>query len=377
MAENSLSFIRQDLLSLSAYHPAPVTDNRNLVRLDANESPFNLPDEIREKLAIFYEQKIATNRYPDGSHLPLKQLMAEYLNESAHLKGEITPDFISLGSGSDELIRSILIATCLNNQGSILVFNPTFSMYGILAQTLGIPVVNINRNEVDFSIDLEKANQAINNPDSLPIKVVFVVHPNSPTANCLTPKEIEWLKSLSKDILVVIDEAYYEFSQQTLLPELLSHSNWLILRTFSKAFRLAAHRVGGAVAHSAIITILEKIRLPYNLPTFSQLATITALENRALILPSIQEVMNEQKRVYDALICNDKIKVWSSDANFIYVRLKGEVETEDYQQILDSFKEDNIFIRYTGGGFRISIGNKHENDRFLSRFNEIFGGGRC
>lgn len=376
MTKNSLSFIRQDLLSLSAYHPAPVTDNQDLVRLDANESPFNLPDEIKEKLANSYQEKIATNRYPDGSHLPLKKLMAEYLNESAHLKSEITPDFISLGNGSDELIRSILMATCLNNQGSILVFNPTFSMYGILAQTLGIPVVNINRHEVDFSIDLDQANKVINNADSLPIKVVFVVHPNSPTGNCLTPKEIDWLKNLSEDILVVIDEAYYEFSQQTLLPELLAHSNWLILRTFSKAFRLAAHRVGGAVAHPAIINVLEKIRLPYNLPTFSQLATITALENRALILPSIQEIMSEQKTVYNALIGNDKIKVWSSDANFIYIRLKGEVKAEDYQQILDSFKDDNILIRYTGGGFRISIGNKHENDRFLSKFNEIYGGGR-
>ena len=369
----NLPFIRKDLLSLSAYTPTPITQtHRELIRLDANESPFNLPDELRTKLALCYENNLETNRYPDGSHFRLKSLISEYVNESANLDGVIANDHISVGNGSDELIRSILMATCLNQQGSILVANPTFSMYRILAESLGIPVISLNRKKSDFTWDTDKANEIIANPINLPVKVVFVVHPNSPTANCLTATEIRWLKDLPQDILVVIDEAYYEFSQQTLVSELSHHPNWLILRTFSKAFRLAAHRVGYAIAHQDIIKVLEKIRLPYNLPTFAQLAAQFALENRHLILPAVQEVMIEKERVYEALKGYSQFKVWNSDANFVYLRLADNPNQENHDRILHQLKEKQILIRHTGGGLRISIGTKNENDALLQAIEDIF-----
>jgi histidinol-phosphate aminotransferase len=368
----NLPFIREDLLSLSAYSPTPISENhKQLVRLDANESPLNLPEELRTKLALFYENNLETNRYPDGSHFRLKSLISEYANETANLDGVISNENISVGNGSDELIRSILMATCLNQQGSILVANPTFSMYRILAESLGIPVNNIDRNESDFSWDVNKANQVITNPVNLPVKVVFVVHPNSPTANCLTPREIQWLRDLPRDILVVIDEAYYEFSQQTLANELSQHPNWLILRTFSKAFRLAAHRVGYAIAHQNIISILEKIRLPYNLPTFSQLAAEFALKNRRLILPAVQEVMKEKELVYNALKGFSQLNLWKSDANFIYLRLSHSDSLLTHENILQQLKQKGILIRHTGGGLRISSGTKEENNDLLKAIEGI------
>lgn len=366
MTRSNLLFIREDLLNLSAYIPTPISENsKQLTRLDANESPYNLPSELKAKLALIYEQEIETNRYPDGSHLKLKTLITEYLNESSFTEFNINN--ISVGNGSDELIRSILIATCLNNQGSILVANPTFSMYGILAQSLGIVTHTINRNEDDFTWDLDTANKLITEEEkNTPIKVIFVVHPNSPTANCLTAEEIQWLKDLPQDILVVIDEAYYEFSQQTLVSELPQHPNWLILRTFSKAFRLAAHRVGYTVAHEDIIKVLEKIRLPYNLPTFSQLASEFALQHRDLILPAVKNVMEEKVRVYQALVNNPLFKVWRSDANFIYLRLAQNPSNENHARIMAQLKQKDIIIRHTGGGLRISIGTTSENDRLLN-----------
>jgi histidinol-phosphate aminotransferase len=198
-----------------------------------------------------------------------------------------------------------------------------------------------------------------------------MVHPNSPTANVLNADEIKWLKSLPSDILVVIDEAYYEFSQQTLVSELPNHFNWLILRTFSKAFRLAAHRVGYAIASSDIIKVLEKIRLPYNLPTFSQLATELVLENRDIILPSVKEVMKEKERVYQALIKNPFFKVWKSDANFIYLRLINNPTSENHNYFMEQLKDNNIIIRHTGNGLRISIGTVAENDYLLSKITKI------
>lgn len=369
------SFIREDLLDLSAYIPTPISENhKQLIRLDANESPYNLSLELRAKLASFYEQEIETNRYPDGSHSVLKKLIVNYVNESINQGDLFDSNNISIGNGSDELIRSVLMATCLNNQGSILVANPTFSMYKILAETLEINTVCLERNETDFSWDINKANEAINNANANnpPIKVVFVVHPNSPTANCLTAEEISWLKGLSSDILVVVDEAYYEFSQQTLVGELKNHPNWLILRTFSKAFRLAGHRVGYAIASPVIINILEKLRLPYNLPTFSQLAAQFALENRQLILAAVTEIMREKERVFQELSKINELKIWPSDANFIYGRLAESPNYENHQNILNQLKEKNILIRHTGGGLRISIGTPEENDYLLTAINQIF-----
>lgn len=142
-------------------------------------------------------------------------------------------------------------------------------MYAILAQTLGIPVVQVQR-EANFEIDLAAAQLAIEQTQAPAIRVVFVVHPNSPTGNALTSSELEWLRNLPEEILVVIDEAYFEFSQTSVVRELLQQPNWVVLRTFSKAFRLAAHRVGYAIAHPHLIAALEKSVYPTIFPASPQ-----------------------------------------------------------------------------------------------------------
>jgi len=357
-----MKFIRADLDKLTAYtsHPGgEITIPTDT--LDTNESPYDLPRELKEKLAWTYANEIPANRYPNGSHGELKSAIAHYINEYPNTN--VSPKNISVGNGSDELIRSILIATCLGGEGSILVANPTFSMYGILAQTLGIPLVTVGRNEEDFSINLTEAQKAIETTNNPPIRVVFVVHPNSPTANALTPQELDWLRSLSQDILVVIDEAYFEFSQTSVVEELSQHSNWIILRTFSKAFRLAAHRVGYAIAHPSVILALEKIRLPYNLPSFTQTAALFALNNRAEIFTSIPETLQERDKLYSDLSSHSTLKVWKSNANFIYLRLKAGNEA----QLTEELKSQGTLIRHTGGGLRITVGTPAENSRTMQR----------
>jgi len=391
-----LSFIRKDLAELTAYTPHPggasgesAHSESVLDRLDTNECPYDLPEELKQKLAWTYQQLIETNRYPDGGHAALKQEIAQYVNESLNVpplnkgglggvklpKTAITADNISVGNGSDELIRSILIATCLGGQGSILVANPTFSMYGIIAQTLGIPVVSVARKEDNFAIDLEAAKRAIAQNQNPPVRAVFVVHPNSPTANALTADEIEWLSNLPEEILVVIDEAYFEFSQNTLADRLHHHPNWIILRTFSKAFRLASMRVGYAIAHPELTATLEKIRLPYNLPSFSQTAAEFALAQRQLLLAVIPEIIAERAKLIAALTQHQKLQVWPSAANFVYLRVKsaeGESAEKAHQQIMQQLKAQGTLIRHTGGGLRITVGTPDENQRTCDRIGEIF-----
>ncbi|TAF39319.1 MAG: histidinol-phosphate transaminase, partial [Oscillatoriales cyanobacterium] len=296
-------------------------------------------------------------------------------------KTAITADNISVGNGSDELIRSLLIATCLGAVGSILVANPTFSMYGIIAQTLGIPVVSVPRKPDTFEMDIEEAKRAILSEgcanaqtENPPVRVVFVVHPNSPTANALTTNEIEWLSTLPEDILVVIDEAYFEFSQNTLAGKLQEHPNWIILRTFSKAFRLASMRVGYAIANPELTAALEKIRLPYNLPAFSQLAAEFALAQRQLLLAVIPETISERAKLIAALTQHQQLQIWPSAANFVYLRVKADnrnLAEQQHKQIMEQLKAEGTLIRHTGGGLRITVGSPQENQRTCDRLSQI------
>ncbi len=378
-----LPFLRSDLIQLAAYKPhldINVTSTISAVpresdKLDTNESPYDLPPQLKEKLAWTYKELIETNRYPDGGHSLLKQAISEYVNESATLSSAVfVSDNISVGNGSDELIRSILIATCLGGNGSVLVFQPTFSMYGILAQTLGINVIKVPRNSENFAIDLKAASSAIETAEEKPIRTVFVVHPNSPTGNSLTAEELKWLRSLPEDILVVIDEAYFEYSQTTLASELSQHPNWVILRTFSKAFRLAAMRVGYCIAHPELIAVLEKVRLPYNLPSFSIAAALIAIQNRSLLLESIPQTLSERDKLLQTLSEYPELQISDSAANFVFLQLKprGKEQTNNVLKNLHKkLKQSGTLVRETGGGLRITVGSPTENVRTLSRFQRI------
>lgn len=366
-----LPFLRADLANLKAYTPHPPIPTP-YDQLDTNESPIDLPPEIKTTLAQHYQDVIAANRYPDGGHGALRDAIADYVAESA---GPTTAAHISVGNGSDELIRSLLIAVALNN-GAILVGSPTFSMYGILAGTLGIPVVDVGRQE-DFSMDLDRAQTAM---AEHAIRIVFMVHPNSPTANPLTPSEINWLRRLPDDVLVVIDEAYFEFSQHTLVADSLSRSNWVVLRTFSKAFRLAAHRVGYAVAQPALIEALEKVRLPYNLPSFSQAAAHAAITHRTALLTTVKTTVIERQKMADWLQTEPNLTTWPSAANFIYCRLSdkglakfGMTQPEGLHHLFSHLRQQGTLIRFTGGGLRISLGTPEENQHTRDNLQTILG----
>ncbi len=363
----TLPFLRPQLVELAAYTPhAPETGQRALDKLDTNESPYDLPTAFKEKLAGVYEREIAANRYPDGSHAALKAAIADYATESAGLESSfLQSEWVSVGNGSDELIRSLLIATCVGGAGSILVAEPTFSMYGILAQTLGVPVVRLPRRERDFAIEPAAADAAIAAAET-PVRVVFVVHPNSPTANLLSATELAWLRGLPPEILVVVDEAYFEFSQTSTIAELRDRPNWLVMRTFSKAFRLAAHRVGYCLAHPGLIAALEKVRLPYNLPGFSQAAALLALHERHALLGAIDEILQERDRLLRALRLHPRLQVWPSAANFIYLRPR-DAGAADRGRLQHALEERGTLVRHTGGGIRLTVGTHEENTRTLNR----------
>lgn len=365
------TFIRPDLQALAAYSShAPVGEAHAPERVDAldtNESSYDLPVFLKEKLAWEYQNQISANRYPDGDHLALKEAIARYVQTTSPLaEGDLTTAHITVGNGSDELIRSLLIATCVGRPAAILVAEPTFSMYGILAQTLGVEVIRIGRNEATFEIDIEAAQAAVENTTA-PIRMVFMVSPNSPTGNGLTVAELDWLRQLPQEILTVVDEAYFEFCQQTTVAEAIARPNWVVTRTFSKAFRLAAHRVGYAVSTPEIIQVLEKVRLPYNLPSFSQSAALLVLHHSQAVLATVDEVQSERDRLLTSLNSCSTLKVWPSVANFVYCR----PITKTLDAVFEALFQQGTHIRKTGGGLRITVGTPEENTRTLDHLEHV------
>ncbi|MDS3862505.1 histidinol-phosphate transaminase [Thermosynechococcaceae cyanobacterium BACA0444] len=359
------SFLRPELDQLQAYTTHADSDHlpsEPLDILDTNEFPADLPPDLKQKFVDHLWNFIPANRYPDGSHVRLKTAITHYVNSQITTPGQpITPDQVSLGCGSDELIRSILLATCGPGQGKILVAEPTFSMYGILARGLGIEVISIGRNPDHFDMDLAAADQAL---DNQAIQVIFVVHPNSPTGNALTGAEQAWLRTIPNSVLVVIDEAYFEFSGLTLAGELADHPNWLILRTFSKAWRLAAFRVGYGLGHPEVILALEKLRLPYNLTAPSLAAAQLVLSEQESLLGAVPGLLAQRDQMFQALQAIPQLRVCPSDGNFIYFQAQEQRTT---QQLAQTLRQAGSLVRFTCDGIRLTIGTAAENERVLRR----------
>lgn len=326
-------------------------------KLDANEFPYALPGWFLEKLHILSLQEIQSNRYPDAGYHQLKQSIADYAHVDANQ--------VSIGNGSDELIRSLIIATCLENRGGVLVADPTFSVYRLVAQTLGVPCFDMGRDD-DFHLLLDRLDSLLRERPEHPIRVVFLPTPNSPTGTALTPQELEKLLQIGPETLVVLDEAYFEFGDMNLVSRLAYHPNLVIMRTFSKAFRLAAYRVGYLLADPWLIQALEKVRLPYNLPALSELAALLALDNRTELLTALEEIKTERTRVFQHLQKMPGVKVWPSSANFHYFRCQHH----DAQQVYQDLWRQGTLIRAAGGGLRATVGTPAENDRFLSRLQQ-------
>ncbi|KWT88507.1 histidinol-phosphate transaminase [Candidatus Magnetominusculus xianensis] len=320
------------------------------IRLDANESPYGFP------LGQF---RLPTNRYPDPDARSLRRFLAE--------KWGVEPECILHGNGSDELIYYLLTAI----GGPALIPAPTFSMYRIIAESLGEKNFMVALDE-QFDLDMEPMLAAIkqNNP-----KLIFLSRPNNPTGNSFTyGKVIEIIEKTGG--LVILDEAYQPFSTRgdsfvDLLPR---YRNLLVMRTLSK-IGLAALRLGFLIGDKAIIEAVNKVRLPYNVNSLSQAAAIGILEDEKSIEKGINSVIDERDNLFAELSELDGIKAYSSNANFILFKLNiNSPLTAD--ALHKKLIEDDILIKKLVGGpldncFRVTVGTPKENAAFISSMKKI------
>ncbi len=327
------------------------------IKLDANENPFPWPAGMREAL---YIEDLALNRYPDGMGGDLKMAIATYT--------ETSPEGILIGNGSDELIQLILL-TFGGLGKSLIIHPPTFGMYqnyARLTDTTVVPVPLLN----GLALDIAKMLEAAKSPEA---HVVIVCNPNNPTGS-LFPQEgiLRLVKESGK--IVVVDEAYAEFSEETLIPEIENFPNLIILRTFSKSFGMAGLRLGYLLGQPETIALINRVRPPYNVNSFSQKAGILALGYLGEYQSQIQQIKAETHKLHEGLSQIPDVVVYPTRANFILFK-PADPEGWAEELLKRGFLVRNMGeLPVLGKCLRISAGLPAENEGFLRAIREISTG---
>ena len=341
---NIQNLIRPSIKALKAYSSARDEfqgSKDNLVFLDANENPF--------------DTKI--NRYPDPQQLELKAVLSQ-------LKA-IPSENILLGNGSDEVLDLLIRMFCEPNKDNVLILPPTYGMYEVLSNVNAIETIKVELDEF-FQPKVDQILKASNNQS----KILFLCSPNNPTGNSFGEKEIEELLQKFQGI-VVIDEAYIDFSQKaSWLKRLSEFPNLVITQTLSKAYGMAGIRLGICYASKDIISVLNKIKPPYNINTLTQQKAIAELNKIDIVEDHINSILKERQVLIDALNSVNFVKeVFRSDANFVLIKVDDA--NKRYQQLI----EKGIVIRNRTNQplchncLRLTVGTAKENEKLLTTFN--------
>jgi histidinol-phosphate aminotransferase len=336
------SITRKNILNMQAYSSARSEfKGKADVWLDANENP----------------NATNLNRYPDPLQLQLKSEISKLKN--------VPLEHIFIGNGSDEAIDLLFRAFCEPETSKAYIFPPTYGMYKVSAAINNIELVKIPLTKT-FELPSSQVIQSNLKSEGL----VFICSPNNPTGNSMNSDRI---KEIANDFkgLIVVDEAYIDFSESKSAISLLDEiPNLVVLQTFSKAYGLAGARVGTAFASPEIISILNKIKPPYNINTLSIDAALNVLNNKTSIQKQIDETILERNRLRIALSNLLSVeKIYPSDANFLLV------EFSDSDSIFEKLIKQGIVIRNRSSQIknclRITIGTKEENEKLMSVLNEI------
>ncbi len=334
--------IRENVLRLTPYSCArDEFKGRNGVFLDANENPYG-----------------SMNRYPDPYQKELKAAIASF-------KG-ISEENIFLGNGSDEIIDLCFRVFCNPGKDKVMTFTPTYGMYEVSASVNNITVIKVPLNS-EFQINLPAVKPLLSDND---LKLIFICSPNNPTGNAMNYFDVEDLIKCFNGI-VVIDEAYIDFCEKPSFIKLVDkYPNLILLQTFSKAFGLAAVRVGMAFMNKAVIQYFNKLKPPYNISTINQNAALKKLKNTGEVKKQIIRIKKERTHLLKAL---QKMKIieiiYPTDANFVLVKVK------DSTSIYNSLVNNNIIIRnrhsVIENCLRITIGKKSENENLIRTLKTI------
>jgi len=341
------TILRENIKNLKPYSSArDEFKGEASVYLDANENAFGSP----------LEQNY--NRYPD----PLQYAVKKRLSE---IKG-VPPRNIFLGNGSDEAIDILFRSFCNPGVDNVILVPPTYGMYEVSANINDVETHKVNLTD-EYQLNLDGIAEAIDKNT----KLIFICSPNNPTGNSINREDIETLLTNFKG-LVVVDEAYINFSRQkTFIQELTEYANLVVLQTLSKAWGLAALRVGMAFASEEIVEVMNKVKPPYNINEASQQLALQALQNVEQVNQWIKEILTER----DQLVMNLKafdfvIEIYPSYANFILVKTTDAKGIYNYLVSHGIIVRDRSKVELCEGALRITVGTPAENNILLNMLKE-------
>jgi len=339
---NLNSLIRENIKKLKPYSSARSEySGQASVFLDANENSFGSP------LTKWY------NRYPDPLQWDVKRKLSTIKNVPA--------DKILLGNGSDECIDLLIRAFCNPGLDNIIICPPTYGMYEVYANINGVVIKGVPLH-ASYQLNLEGLEAAID----ARTKLIFLCSPNNPTGNSLDREDIEIVLN-NFDGIVVVDEAYINYSRQrSFLAELTDYPNLVVMQTFSKAWGLAALRLGMAFASEEIISVLNKIKPPYNINAVTQELALKALDHLEDVNAMIKETVNEREALLKELIQLPLIqKVYPSDANFLLVKIEGATDVYNYLKHQGIIVRNRSNITLCEDSLRITVGTPEQNQLLI------------
>ena len=346
---NLMELVRGNVKSLKAYQ---VENLDKGIKLHANENPYPPSPELLKRIFQSLEE-LELNRYPDPDCRKLKQAIG---NKTGAL-----PEQIIIGNGSDELIQYLMQVLC--NEGDTIAFpDPTFAMYGITAQCLGLNSVNFPLND-NWDFEAQTALEVLAKNKA---RLVFISYPNNPTGNCFSESEIQKLIEQFEGI-VVLDEAYHDFAEKTFLEQMEEHNNLVVLRSLSK-IGLAGLRVGYGIFPVELAGQVNKVRLPYNSNTLSQWVATELLNDFTLVQNQIDSIIEERKRLLEELSKMPNIVAYPSNSNFILFQAPNGGE-----KLFDELKNNGTLLRNLNAHprlkncLRVTVGTKQENNQFLDQ----------
>ncbi|RDG33042.1 histidinol-phosphate transaminase [Streptomyces corynorhini] len=354
--------VRDELRGKSPYG-APQLDVP--VQLNTNENPYPLPEALVERITERVREAARTlNRYPDRDAVELRTELARYLTRTGH--HPLTTANVWAANGSNEVIQQLL-QTFGGPGRTAIGFEPSYSMHGLIARGTGTGWLSGPRH-ADFTIDVAAAKEALaeHRPD-----VVFITSPNNPTGTAVDAEAVLALydaAQAAKPSLVVVDEAYVEFSHRdSLLPLIEGRPHLVVSRTMSKAFGAAGLRLGYLAAHPAVVDAVQLVRLPYHLSAVTQATALAALEHTDTLLGYVETLKAERDRLVTELRAIG-YEVTDSDANFVQFG-RFEDSHAAWRRILDR----GVLVRDNGvpGRLRVTAGTPSENDAFLDAVRDL------
>jgi len=351
-----LPFIRRSVRSIKPYY---MSEQSVKVKLNQNESPFDLPPSIKS-LILKQFSEVSWNRYPSFTTDALREKIAE-------IEG-VSPEMVLIGNGSNELLQ-MLCSIILEPRTDFLMVQPTFQLYEQIGRVFGANLI-----QVELASDLNyPINQLLDINQSKPIPLQIYCSPNNPTGSILTLNQIEQILKIAAGI-VAIDEAYCDFSQLKATHFLKFYPNLVITRTFSKAFCMASFRLGYLIAAPALATEIYKAKLPYNIDKFSELTALVVLNHIELIHEQVATILQQRDWLIAALKEFPEITVYPTFANFFLI--STPLKPDD---LFNRLLKTGILVRNVSHNhplladkLRIAVGIPSENQYLIEALRKIF-----